>query len=298
MSKKKVGDSNFSDLLALLRLSLIIPVLLFGCNERAADTPGTQTEPSFLEINDVQVPVFSTAEEQLNYTRSWFAEIRERRAALQAFLEIYPEEKRFCGLVSLDLAYLEICGDYRFAYDYACFAAIKAYMNILDNYSEFPEIMAKAHWYIGWIYSDLLGEYKKGIVEFKKIVTRYPQEDVTLLPPAPWVSIIYQNDENVRMALSKRSANSWGALALVEIIRHAGDEEIGWSAFQQLWRDYRHNVAAGFGLRLVLQKRYHTGETIEMAREYMEKEFSNVHLLGDIQKEINEISALQGGILK
>lgn len=298
MIEKDDCSRRLSGLPVLFWLSLFTCALLFGCNERPPDSSSVQEDPRFIEINDFQIPVFSTPVEQINYTRSWFARIQEKRAALEAFIALYPEEKRYCGLVSLDLAYLQLGSDYRFALKSSSFAAIKDYIAILERYSEFADIAVKAHWYIGWIYSDLLNDKAKGIEKYQEIVQHYPREKVTLLSPAPWVSIIYKSDENVNIALSDRPVNNWAALALVEIIRYTQNEETAWAAFLELWQNYRDNVAAGFGLRAMLEKRYHTAETLKMARQYMEKEFSNVHILGDIQKEINDISNVQGSVVQ
>ncbi len=279
-------------------LSFVLFLLLSGCEERFPGSSESLGEPSFTLVNDFQIPIFSTPAEQLNYTRSWFAGIQERRASLQAFLRLYPQEKRYCGLASLDLAFLQLGSDYRLSYKYSSFAAIKAYKTILGNYSEFPGIMAKAHWYIGWIYSDLLKDREKGVVEYHKILKNYPDERVTLLPPVPWVSIIKEPDTDMNTTLLKRPVNKWAALALVEIIRYSGNEEVAWKAFLQLWQNYREYVVTGFGLRLILQKRYHTTQSLKMAREYLENEFSNVHILGDIQKEINAITGSESGMVR
>ncbi len=298
MNNRVDSSSIQSNPTVLLLLFLLVSNLFFGCKDRPAEPQNTQAEQASIEISGFQIPVFSSAGEQLNYTRAWFAKIQEKRAALQAFIKLYPQEMRYCGLAALDLAYLQLGSDFRFAEEYAGFAAIKAYRAILDTYIKLPEIMAKAHWYIGWIYTDLLKDTKKGIDEYQQLVSNYPEESVTLLPPAPWVSIIYQTDANVNITLSNKPVNNWAALALVEIIRHTDDEEIAWGAYQKLWGSYRDNVVTGFGLKFMLQKRFHIEETLIMAYQYMEKEFSNVHILGDIQKEINDITAAKGGVIK
>jgi len=292
-------DSNrISSLISVILFSCLISVLLVACNERPPDSPESIVESSIIEINDYQVPIFSTPKEQFNYTRSWFARMQEKEASLQAFIKIYPQEKRFCGLASLDLAYLQLGSDYRYSDESSSFAAIKDYKAIIKSFSEYPDIAAKARWYIGCIYSDLLKDKRKGIEEYQKIISLYPRENVTLLSPPPWVSIIYRTDANVNITLSNRPKKNWAALALVEIIRSAEFEDTAWAAFIKLWQNYRDDVATGFGLRVMLQKRYHTEKTLKMAHEYMEEFFSNVHILGDIQKEINDISHVKGGVVQ
>jgi len=207
---------------------------------------------------------------------------------------LYPENKRYCGLAALDLAYLQLGDDYRFAYDEAYFNALDAYATILAEYTEFPEIIAKALWYIGWISTDLLYDRQKGLASYRRVVDEYPRERVSLLPPAPWVSLIYPQENSGENALQEPPGNSWAALALVEIIKHTEDPEAAWASFNRLWHEYRDDVATGFALRHVLRRRYHVKETRLMAKQFMEKNLSNLHLLGDIRREIMAIDSGDG----
>jgi tetratricopeptide (TPR) repeat protein len=272
----------------------LLPILFASCSEGRKDAPSVTGEHSVIEINGKMVPVFLTAEEQLNYTRSWFADIGEKRAALDAFLTLYPEKKRFCGMAALDLAYLQLGGDYRFAPQHTAFEAIKAYKDILREYEEYPEIQVKSYWYIGWIYADLLQDPEKGIEYYRIVARDYPEDRIFLLSPAPWVSIIYPDDESLQTALNTPPEKNWAALALLEIIRNSENTEEAWAAFLRLWGEYRNNVATGFALRLILEKRHNVDEALIIAREFMEKNFSNVHILGDIQKQINAINSARG----
>lgn len=272
-------------------------VLLFLCT--ACDTGPRQQQqadgaPSYLEIDTIRIPIFSTSEEQFNYTLSWFAERTKKRAALQAYRQLYPEQKRNCGLAALDLAYLQLGSDYRFAHEKAYFAALASYNSILEEFVDYPQIMAKALWYIGWISMDLLYDRKRGLEAYRQVVREYPREPVSLLPPAPWVSIIYPQDDLENAAAAMPSGRSWAALALVEIIKHTEDAETGWQAFLRLWQEYPEDIATGFGLRVVLRRQYHVDEVLPMARRFMDSNLSNIHLLSDIRKEVKAVISAEG----
>ena len=81
---------------------------------------------------------------------------------------------------------------------------------------------------------------------------------------------------------------------MLEIIKHSNDREEAWLAFDNLWNNYRQDKATGFALKVFLKQRSHVDEVLERARQYMEKNFSNVHILGDIQKEINALTGTSG----
>lgn len=274
---------------------LLLFLIFTGCNDSSIQQYPPAENQKFLEIDEIKVPVFNTAEEQLNYTRSWFAETQDKRAALRAFRRLYPEEKKSSGVAALELAYLQLGNDFRFALEHDCFAAIKDYREILMEYQEFDAISAKALWYIGWIYANLLNDKEKGIDHYVELANKYPAEQVSLLPPAPWVSIIYEADETINTALYNQQMNHWAALALLEILKHSEDGEQAWQAFDTLWQKYRQDKATGFALKVILKKRVQVEKALARARQYMEKDFSNVHILGDIQKEINAIAGSGGG---
>ncbi len=290
--RRNLGTQN-----GLLRCSLVIlllALLLISCSEAPSENSETVAEQRFVEISGRRVPVFLSAEEQLNYSRSWFAETDDKKAALRALVQLYPEKRQYSALAELDLAYLELGGDYRFAPEHAAFTALKAYKEVLRNYAEFPYVQAKAYWYIAWIYSDLLQDIHKGLEYFQRVAHDFPNEQVVLLPSAPWVSIIYPDEEDIGKTLYSPPANYWAALALVEIIRYTENDETAWQSFLSLWRNYRETVSVGFGLRLILARRCHVDEALLLAREFLENDFSNVHLLGDIQQLINAMHPGEG----
>lgn len=276
---------------------VLVGLLFFsfsGCKNPGPEHQAKTKNKNVVIVNEIAVPVLHSSEEQFNYTRSWFADKQVKRAALKAYTQLYPDNKKYCGMAALDLAYLQLGDDYRFASDKAYFNALDSYNVILVDYAAYPEIMAKAFWYIGWISTDLLYDREKGLAAYWRVVEEYPQERVFLLPPAPWVSIIYPQQEPGENAELEPPGNSWAALALLEIIKHTEDRKVVWASFKRLWRDYRNDVATGFALRHMLRRRYHVNETKVMAEEFMEKNLTNLHILSDIREEILAIESSKG----
>jgi tetratricopeptide (TPR) repeat protein len=275
-------------------LIILFFLSLTGCKDLPPEPQLLAEQQEIVVIDEISIPILPSSEEQFNYTRSWFAERQVKRAALKAYLQLYPKNKKHCGMAALDLAYLQLGDDYRFASDKAYFDALDSYSAILSEYADLPEIMAKALWYIGWISTDLLYDRQRGLAAYRRVVEDYPREKVSLLPPAPWVSIIYPPESSQRNLVQEPSEKNWAALALLEIIKHTEDPEAAWVTFMRLWGDYRNDVATGFALRHVLRRRYHVDETRKMAMEFMEQNLSNLHILGDMRREIIAIESQKG----
>jgi len=288
---EKFRDRVFS--LRWLFCSLLLCLLLavgIGCHDAELDGGEEHQGGRVIDIDGIAVPVFETSAEQLNYTRSWFADRAEKRAALQAFLQLFPEKEQSCGMAALDLAYLELGGDYRLSREHEGLTAIKAYTDIAADYEDIPQVSAKAYWYIGWIYADLLGKRQKGIEYYRLVAEKFPEERVLLLLPTPWVGIISTGVGAMDTAPHAPPRNTWAALALMEILRNSEDEDLAWSAFVRLWRQYRHSSATGFGLLLILERRIRIDRSLKMAEEYLKMDTFNVHIQGDIQRRIDDIS--------
>ncbi len=277
-----------------IALTILFFLPLSGCKDLPSEKKISIEQQNTVVIDEIAIPVLPSSKEQFNYTRSWFSDGNVKRAALKAYIQLYPDNEKECGMAALDLAYLQLGDDYRFASDEAYYSALDSYNMILAGYADFPEIMAKALWYIGWISTDLLYDRQKGLASYWKVVEKYPRERVSLLPPAPWVSIIYPQADPDGNTVQDPPGNSWAALALVEIIKHTEDPEAAWTFFIRLWHDYRNDMATGFALRHVLRRRYHVNETIVMANEFMERNLSNIHLLSDIRREIMAMDSNRG----
>ncbi len=291
---RKIVRGRAKGYLSLLILLTMVAVAFSGCRDQPAEFQSTEETQDSVVIDGIIIPILPSSEEQFNYTHSWFAGKQVERAALQAYIQLYPENKRNCGLAALDLAYLELGEDYRFASDEAYYRALEAYNLILTEYTDFPEIMAKALWYRGWIFTDLLYDRQKGLASYRRVAEEYPHESVSLLPPAPWVSIIYPMEEHGDNAGSEQQGNSWAALALLEIVKHTEEPDAAWESFEMLWENYGDDVATGFALKHVLKRQYHADEAKAMASEFMEKNLSNIFILSDLRRGINAIESARG----
>lgn len=290
-SVKTVSTYTITSLLVVLTLLFVI-----GCRSEGVVSNDSPVSQKKIIIDDISIPVFSTADEQMNYTRSWFADIEEKKAALKAFLLLHPEERILSGVAELELAYLRLGEDYRLASEADCLAAIGAYEQVVEQYHQYSELLAKAHWYMGWINSSLLGKREQGVALFYQVIENYPDIPVSLLPSAPWVSIIYETGDTSSVSPHLHNPDHWAALAHLEITRHSSDEEMAWRAFQQLWNNFRKERATGFALKIILQRRIHFDQALNLAEKYLEANFTNVHILGDIRGEIKRINSSSNGL--
>jgi tetratricopeptide (TPR) repeat protein len=202
--------------------------------------------------NGYAIEIFETAEDQLRYARAWFSDPQEKQAALEVLIEQYPEANTVRAEAELELAYLALGADYRFADEGACLLAIGKYQRIAVQFSRLADICAKAHWYMGWIYADLLRQNSKAVIHFQTIVSRYPDATLRLESPVPWVSLVMPQFENQPQVVYERPVYSWRSMALLEIIRNSEDQEEQWVAFEKLWSSDITGAATGHALRALL----------------------------------------------
>ena len=96
------------------RLALLIVLLLVvaGCDEAPPTFQVREPALQVRTINGHAVPAFPTPEEQLAYTRSSFADLNEKRAALEAVALLFPDAEEPGGEAALELAYLRLGPDY------------------------------------------------------------------------------------------------------------------------------------------------------------------------------------------
>ena len=196
---------------------------------------------------------FATATEQLRHARAWFSDTGEKRAALKGLLDRYHEANAVRAEAELELAYLALGADYRFAPPSACLQAVAEFRRVADQYPELPDICAKAHWYMGWIYADLLHKKPEALVHFHIIVDRFAAATLKIEPPVPWVSLVLPQAADQPRAVYDGPAYSWRSMALLEIIRDSDAEHEKWAAFQLLWKQDRPGVATGHALQILLQ---------------------------------------------
>jgi len=280
-------NSHFSParlIIALMLFSMITSLMI--C------TAGYGSEPAFLPIKKSKLPIvyfkgfniprFPTAQGQLNFAKSWFAHGSEKRAALRIVSKLFPRARLQCGNAALVLAYMNMGDDYRFAAKKDFLKAITDYRKILDQYSDQPVIMAKAHWYLGWIHCDLLSEKTKGIVHFKIIASHYPGVTMELSSPVPWVSLVYPLNPVREKKTIQTPEKHWAGIALLEIIRHAPTPAEAITAFDALWAGYKNSVETGFALKIMLENPLLTGHIRSRLPLFLARNIANPYLAEEL----------------
>jgi hypothetical protein len=235
---------------ALLAVLIAWSTLLVQCTQGPIDTKKEATAPLQTTIRDgYTFQLFATPEQQLQYTRTWFSDPNEKRVALELLLERFPEAKTVRAEVELELAYLSLGVDYRFADSAAGLRAIEKYRQIALRYSDLPSICAKAHWYMGWIYADLLNKKPEAISHYQTIVKEYPDATLSLKPPVPWAGLVFPQAIEKPMAVYQYPTYKWSSIALLEIIRNSENEDEKWIAFEKLWTGDRSSLAMSYAFR-------------------------------------------------
>lgn len=266
-------------LIVIVALSL---TLFAGCRDESSHQM-REAPQAFLPINGYQIPILSNPDEQLSYTRSSFSDTTEKKAALEAMANLLPGARRHRGIAALELAYLRLGSDYRLASEREYQQAVEEYRKIIGEYSDMPEIRAKALWYVGWVYCDLLGETPKGLASYQDLIEQYPQEKMSLLPPAPWVSVFDQEEYKSETGQYIKSKHSWATIALIEIIRHSADDTTAWNAFQQLWQGEHHNLEIGVALKLLAGR----DALVEKIQPYIHKFLESGNAGSHFKKDID-----------
>jgi hypothetical protein len=237
----------------LMILSMVFNVATpYGDVPSISDRPAVGDAVRVVTRNGYAIEIYESAEDQLRYARAWFSDPREKQAALEVLIEQYPEAKTVRAEAELELAYLSLGTDYRFADKTACRRALQQYRQIAARFADLPAIGAKAHWYMGWIYADLLGQKQLAVSQYQTVVEQFPGITLKLEPPVPWVSLVLPQVADKPRADYERPVYVWRSMALLEIIRNSEDDEEKWSAFEKLWADDLTGVATGHALRALL----------------------------------------------
>lgn len=200
------------------------------------------------------IEIFDSAEAQYRYARAFYFDPKKKQAALEVLVEFYPVAKSILAEAELELAYMTLGADYRFANRTACLSAIEKYRRIADEFSELPAVGAKAHWYMGWIYADLLGQKSRALAHYQTIVSNYPDATFKLESPVPWLTLVLSQPPEERRRIYEHSVYSWRSIALLEIIRNTEDEKAQWTAIKMLWSDDRNGPATGPALKHLLRE--------------------------------------------
>lgn len=269
-------------LLKVFSIGFFLVIGLQGCGSEPAFLPIPKTELATISFNGFDIPRFPTAQGQLNFAKSWFSDDRKKKAALAIVPKLFPKARLQCGNADLALAYMNLGEDYRFASKDNFLKAIADYQNLLGQYPDQPGILVKAHWYLGWIYCELLGEKPKGLVHFRIIATRYPGVPMELSSPVPWVSLVYPLDprEKSERRIPKKH---WAGIALLEIIRNAPSPDEAIMAFDALWQGYKNSVETGFAIKLMLKNPLLADHSRSHVPRFLAQNITNPYLAKEIQ---------------
>lgn len=260
-----------------------------GCNDPHENFILPKTDMPVVTFKGYSIPQFPTGQDQLNYARSGFPDVNEKRAALNFIAELFPGDRLACGNAALNLAYMNFGSDYRFALQLDYHSAVKDYLKIISDFQDQPEVLVKANWYLGWIYCDLLDDAESGLKYYWKIVDVYPDRKMGISSPVPWVSLVYNQPINGGpLEKQKQTQCHWADLSLLEIVRHAPDQNEALRAFDRLWKDHRDSLTTGYAIKLLLEDKAHQKKILPFAKQYLEIHHTNTYLVAEIDAMIKE----------
>lgn len=278
-------------ILWIIAVSLALAsAILIQCGEPpSAPVQPPEKNTKTVSYNGYEIHLFSSAEAQLRYALSRFSDSLERRAAFEVVIKYFPEVKPVRAEAELALAYLELGVDHRFADRETCIQALETYRRIITRFSDLPQICAKAYWYMGWIYADLLNQKRKAINHYQTVYRRYPKAWVKIESPVPWVVFVMPQIKSEVKASAKQKVLYWASLALLEIIRNSVREEERMAAFQALWSDYRDSLATGYALCTLLNgPAAVSGNVAECAKAYLEEQRPGQPLADEIRMGLSD----------
>jgi hypothetical protein len=266
--------------LPLLFFFVLLP--LAAC-QTSPVTEHTDDDASRSLLSDgYRVPIFATAEEQLTYARSSFDETPEKSAALKALGTIHPQDRHHAALAALELAFLELGDDYRLANANQCSLAKKHYLALLEHYSDLPAIAAKALWYLGWISSDLEHDTQLGMAYHRRLIATYPDEILSFLSPAPWLTIGPAVPDATPPSAYPKSALTWAGIAHLEIIRNSTDRDQAWQSFTAIQQMAAGDLFVAQALKVLVERHGFEPRSEQLARAYLDNSGADAALKNDL----------------
>jgi hypothetical protein len=262
-------------------------LLSVGCSEEPASSFLVQPELPHIDYKGFNIPRFPTAQDQLNYAKSGFVDSKKKQAALQIISFFFPESKLQCGNADLILSYMNLGVDYRFADQHDFNNAITSYHEVIKNYAQYPQILVKANWYLGWIHSDILNQKKIGLSYFWYIVKTWPGMQMGISSPFPWVSLVFPSINKNQKSKNSEKHMHWASIALLEIIRHTNDRNEALKAFNMLWEQYQKTIVTGLALNLMLERKEHSADVKSFVKPYLEFNIANKYFAKQIYDRAN-----------
>jgi hypothetical protein len=271
-------------LFTICSLSLMVSILSY-CT---AEDPGNRWDQGKKPFKtktyeNHDIPVFQTALKQLNYALTRYSDDEEKASALRVVLELFPQARRESAEACLALAYLTLGSDFRFADISTCRRTIGYYEKIIGDFPDMPGICAKALWYIGWIYTDLLKERRKGIETYRKVVAQYPDEGFLPFPRLAWQASFVDGEKEIQPLAEKEF---WAALALLEIIRCADHADEKLMAGKKLIQSYPSCLSTGYAVLILLDEPALEEQVFEMAKACLNSGMPYPAVIGNIQKKM------------
>jgi len=277
-----------------MKNSIFITIILFfgfllnSCSEEHVSLSLVQSELPHINFQGFNIPKFPTALGQLNYAKSGFVDSKEKKAALEIIPSLFPESQVQCGHAALNLAYMKLGHDYRFANQHDFYNAISSYHEVIRNYPKYPQILVQANWYLGWIHCDLLNSKKTGMKYFWHIVKTWPETKMGISSPVPWVSLVYPSVMKSEQSAKSKKSVYWAGLALLEIIRHTENKDESLKAFDLLWEKYNKTILTGLALNLMLENKEVKAEIVSFVKPYLEFNVANKYLARQIYNHTKE----------
>ncbi len=274
----------------IMWIMTVLPILACALLTQCGEPPSVPTQHPEIQMetvccNGYEIHRFPSGEAQLRYALSRFSDQLERRAALEVVIEYFSKVKPVRAEAELELAYLELGIDHRFADRNTCIQALNTYRQIITRFSDLPRICAKAYWYMGWIHADLLNQKREGIAYYQTVYRRYPETRIKIESPVSWVVFVMPQIKTEIKATAKQKSLYWASLALLEVIRNSVREEERLEAFQALWSDYRDSLATGYALCALLNGPASTScKVVGYAKDYLEKQKPSQPLADEIRK--------------
>lgn len=283
---KKELNGYFKNPFVFFFLMFSACLILTGCPSEKPPISLHESDQPVVYFNGYTIPKFPRAIDQLNYARSGFPNKEEKRAAFEFVIRYFPHDRAECGEAILNIAYMNFGFDYRFALIQDYTQAIEEYKTIIKYYADQPSVMAKAYWYIGWIYCDLLNQKADGLAFYWKIIKEYPDTQLGITSPVPWVSLVYPEDDPNSKPKPQKIKTQWAEIALLEIIRNSSDSKEVINAFSLLWENYKNRASTGMALKLLLTTQRYPTDIRPYVHAYLDLYKTNPFLTNELKSLI------------
>ncbi len=297
------AESHNSRIRKKISFVLVLSLFLYlasACQQNSTSKKtGRNNSQQYINIDGFQIPHFMNARKQLEYARSSFTNSQEQKAALEAVIKLFPEAINEVTEANVDLIYFELGDDYRLAPPKLCRAAIVRLENIIRQYPTASQACAKAQWYIGWLYTDLLRNPKQGLVAYKKVVSGYPYEVFYI--SSPFDSAILDYSENGEKTSETGEKHWWGALALLEIYKHSRLHSDKQRILSEILSKYPVDLSTGYVVYDMITRYPLDDNVLRLAEKYLQINKGNKALSFIIERicgKLKDASSHPAGLLK